>query len=141
MVPYYTAGINYSIGEKAKGMEQAEAALKTGNPYYKSELQQLVGHGYFEKGEYAKAQPYLEQYVKSADKVKKEDLYELAYCYYISQQYAKSIEAFKPLAGGDDSLSQHAMYLLGDAYLKTGQKKQCPQCVFVLQQQQQQCAV
>ena len=122
MVPYYTAGINYSIGEKAKGMEQAEAALKTGNPYYKSELQQLVGHGYFEKGEYAKAQPYLEQYVKSADKVKKEDLYELAYCYYISQQYAKSIEAFKPLAGGDDSLSQHAMYLLGDAYLKTGQK-------------------
>jgi TolA-binding protein len=34
----------------------------------------------------------------------------------------KAIEGFKQLSGKDDSLSQHAMYLLGDAYLKTGQK-------------------
>ncbi|HSC52414.1 MAG TPA: tetratricopeptide repeat protein [Phnomibacter sp.] len=122
MVPYYRASINYALGEKEKGMALAESALKTGTPYYKPELQQLLGHGYFEKGAYKNAQPYLEQYVKSSAKVKREDLYELAYCYYIDQQYPKAIEQFKPLAGGDDSLSQHAMYLLGDAYLKTGQK-------------------
>lgn len=122
MVPYYMAVINYAIGQKDKAMQQAEEALKTGNPYYKPELQQLVGHGYFEKRDYKKALPYLESFVASASKVKREDLYELAYCYYIDGNYNKAIEQFKPLAGGQDSLSQHAMYLLGDAYLKTNQK-------------------
>lgn len=122
MVPYYSASINYALGDKEKGLKLAESALKTGSPLYKSELQQLVGHAYFEKGEYKSAQPYLEQYVNSSAKVKREDLYELAYCYYFDKQYLKAIDQFKPLAGGDDSLSQHAMYLLADAYLKTGQK-------------------
>ena len=35
---------------------------------------------------------------------------------------SNAIDGFKQLSGKDDSLSQHAMYLLGDAYLKTGQK-------------------
>lgn len=122
MVPYYMAGINYAIGQKDKAMQQAEEALKSGQPFYKPELQQLVGHGYFEKRDYKKALPYLEGFVASASKVKREDLYELAYCYYIDGNYNKAIEQFKPLAGGQDSLSQHAMYLLGDAYLKTNQK-------------------
>ena len=37
-------------------------------------------------------------------------------------QLTKAIEGFKQLSGKEDSLSQSAMYLLGDAYLKTGQK-------------------
>lgn len=122
IVPYYTASINYSLGQKDKALQQAESAINQKNLYYKNELLQLLGHGYFEKGEYKKAAPYLEQYIKGADKVKREQLYQLAYCYYIDKKYTQAIEQFKPLAGGADSLSQHAMYLLGDAYLKTNQK-------------------
>lgn len=122
LVPYYSSAINYSLGEKEKSIQEAEAALKNGNSAFKTELLQLLGHAYFEKGNYSKAREYLQQYVSAAGKVKREDLYELAYCYYIDKQYPKAIEQFKPLAGGDDSLSQHAMYLLGDAYLKTNQK-------------------
>jgi TolA-binding protein len=60
--------------------------------------------------------------VARSKKVRREDLYELSYCYYQAKSFAKAIDGFKQLSGKDDSLSQHAMYLLGDAYLKTGQK-------------------
>src|SRR6185369_2092952 len=63
-----------------------------------------------------------EAYNNKATKVTREDLYELSYCYYQAKNYPKAIDGFKQLSGKKDSLSQHAMYLLGDAYLKTGQK-------------------
>ncbi|MEI9912032.1 MAG: tetratricopeptide repeat protein [Bacteroidota bacterium] len=55
-------------------------------------------------------------------KVRREDLYELSYSYYKANQFTKAIDGFKQLSGKEDSLSQSAMYLLGDAYLKTNQK-------------------
>jgi len=122
LTPYYNASIQYALGNKEKGLELAEKALKSGNSLYNTELNQLVGHGWFEKGNYEKALPYLEKYVNSSAKVKREDLYELASCYYHQKQYAKAIEGFKPLSSGQDSLTQHAMYLLGDAYLQTNDK-------------------
>jgi tetratricopeptide (TPR) repeat protein len=122
LAPYYSASIQYALGNKDKGLELAEKALKQGNQFYENELNQLIGHAYFEKGEYAKAIPYLEKYVSRTAKVKREDLYELAFCYYQQKNWTKSIELFKPLSDGKDSLSQHAMYLLGDAYLKTNDK-------------------
>ncbi|MES2646051.1 MAG: tetratricopeptide repeat protein [Bacteroidota bacterium] len=122
LVPYYSASIRYSLGKKDEAMTMAEAALKQGNQFYSTQLKKLLGHGYFEKGDYAKSLFYLEQYVAESDKVRKEDLYELGYSYYKQNQLPKAIEQFKPLSGGQDSLSQNAMYLLGDAYLKTNQK-------------------
>jgi TolA-binding protein len=124
VVPYYIAQIYYIQGKKDESIAYVQNKLNAGanTQYYDLELKQLIGHAYFEKKEYAKALPYLEDYVGRSKKVKREDLYELSYCYYQAKQFNKSIEGFKQLSGKDDSLSQHAMYLLGDAYLKTGQK-------------------
>ncbi len=124
VVPYYIAQIYYIQGKKDESITYIQNKLQSGSSsqYYDLELKQLIGHAYFEKGEYAKALPYLEDYVGRSKKVRREDLYELSYCYYQANQLTKAIEGFKQLSGKDDSLSQHAMYLLGDAYLKTGQK-------------------
>jgi tetratricopeptide (TPR) repeat protein len=122
VVPYYVANIYLIQGQKDKALEYAEARLKKGSQFYDLELQQLVGHGYFEKGEYKKALPYLENYVNKSQKVSRTDLYELSYSYYMDKNYNKAIEGFKQLGGKEDSLAQHSMYLLGDAYLKTNQK-------------------
>jgi TolA-binding protein len=124
VVPYYIAQIYYIQGKKDEAITYIQNKLQSGanTQYYDLELKQLIGHAYFEKKEYAKALPYLEDYVGRSKKVRREDLYELSYCYYITGKLAKSIDGFKQLSGKDDSLSQHAMYLLGDAYLKTGQK-------------------
>ncbi|RYY41337.1 MAG: tetratricopeptide repeat protein [Chitinophagaceae bacterium] len=123
IVPYYIAQIYYVQGKKDEAIRYAEDKLKNGNTqHYDLELKQLLGHAYFERQEYAKALPYLEDYVRRSTKVRREDLYELSYSYYQAKDYTKSIEGFRQLSGREDSLSQHAMYLLGDAYLKTGQK-------------------
>lgn len=123
LVPYYIAQIYYIQGKKDEALKYAEAKLKAGNAqYYDLELKQMVGHAYFERNEFDKALPYLEQYVSKSDKVRREDLYELSYCYYQAGNLKKSIDGFKQLSGKEDALSQNAMYLLGDAYLKTGQK-------------------
>lgn len=123
VVPYYIAQIYYIQGRKDEALKYAEAKIKAGqSQYYDLEMKQMIGHAYFEAREYAKALPYLEDYVKRSDKVRREDLYELSYCYYQANQLDKAIDGFKQLSGKQDTLSQHAMYLLGDAYLKTGQK-------------------
>ncbi len=122
VVPYYIANIYLAQGEKDKAIDYAEARLKKGNQYYDQELRQLVGHGYYEKQEFAKALPYLQQYVGKSAKVSREDLYELSYCYYQLRDWDKAISGFKQLGGKEDSLAQNSMYLLGDSYLRTGQK-------------------
>ena len=122
VVPYYVANIYLAQGKKDQAIQYAEARLKRGNQYYESELRQLVGHGYYEKQDFVKALPFLEQYVGQAKKVTREDIYELSYCYYQTKNWNKSIDGFKQLGGKEDSLAQNSMYLLGDAYLKTGQK-------------------
>lgn len=124
VVPYYIAQIYYIQGKKEEAITYVQNKLKSGanTQYYDLELKQLIGHAHFERGEYAMALPYLEDYVNRSKKVRREDLYELSYCYYQANQLPKAIEGFKQLSGKDDSLSQHSMYMLGDAYLKIGQK-------------------
>lgn len=123
IVPFYMASIYYFRGQKDKAITIAEEAMKKKNILYDLELKQLLGHAYFEKKDYKKALPYLEEYVTRSEKVSRDDLYKLSFCYYQNNQLTKAIDGFKQLSGGQDSLSQTAMYLLGDSYLKTNQKE------------------
>ncbi|ULQ57992.1 tetratricopeptide repeat protein [Flavihumibacter rivuli] len=122
VVPYYIATIYYLTGEKEKALNYATERLKKGGGYYDLEMRKLVGHGLFEKGEYAKALPYLQAHAAKAATLSRYEVYELAYSQYQTGKYTESITGFKQLSGTEDSLSQNAMYLLGDAYLKTNQK-------------------
>jgi tetratricopeptide (TPR) repeat protein len=123
VVPFYLAEIYYFNGERDKALTYGEAALQKGGQYYDLQFRQLLGHLWFEKRQYAKALPYLEKYVAGNSKVRREDLYELSYCYYEAKNWNKSIEGFKQLGGGEDSLAQNSMYLLADAYLKVNDKQ------------------
>src|SRR6185312_15080072 len=67
--------------------------------------------------------PLLKAYVDNSDKVSKEVMYELSYCYYDGNQVEKAIEGFKQLSNEKDSMGQNSMYLLGDLYLRTNQKQ------------------
>ena len=133
VVPYYIAQIYYIQGKKEEALKYAENKIKTGkSQYYDLEMKQMIGHAYFERKEYDKGLPYLEDYVKRSPKVRREDLYELSYAYYQGNQMTKAIEGFKQLSGKEDSLSQSAMYLLGDAYLENRSKDQCKKCLSFL---------
>jgi tetratricopeptide (TPR) repeat protein len=121
--PFYVATILYRQGKKDEALDYATNSLKISpTGIYDKELKALIGHIYFEKQQFSKALPYLEDYVNASEKVSREDLYQLSYTYYDAKRLDKAIDGFKQLSGSEDSLSQSAMYLLGDAYLKTGQK-------------------
>ncbi len=122
IVPVYVANIYYMQGQKDKALTYGEDALKKNSGRKDASMEELVGHGLFEKGDYAKALPQLESYVNKSEKVSRETLYELSYCYYQANNLPKAVEGLKQLSGGEDSLSQNAMYILGDAYLKLGDK-------------------
>ncbi len=122
IVPYYITEIYYFKGDKDKALEYGEKALQKGGQYYDLQLNQIIGHIYFEKKNYTKALPYLETYVSKTEKVSREDLYELSFCYYAAKQYRDAVEGFKELGGKQDSLAQNSMYLLAESYLNLGQK-------------------
>lgn len=123
VVPYYIAEIYYFQGKKEEALRYGESVLKNGGAhYYALQLKLLMGQLYFEKQQYSKALPLLEEYVNGSDKVSKEVLYELSFCYYKDNQVQKAIDGFKQLSNERDSMGQNSMYLLGDLYLKTNQK-------------------
>ncbi len=122
IVPYYITEIYYYSGDKEKALDYGEKALQKGGQFYDLQMHQIVGHIYFEKKNFEKALPHIEQYVTKTQKVNREDLYELAFCYYYTKQYRKAVDGFKELGGKQDSLAQNSMYLLADSYLKIGQK-------------------
>lgn len=122
VVPYYLSSVYYILGQKDKAVSIAEASIRKPDLLFRSEINQLLGHAYFERKEYKKAEPLLEAYYKESQKVSKEQLYELSYTYYSNEKLKEAANGFKQLSEGTDSLSQNAMYLLGDIYLKTGEK-------------------
>ncbi len=123
VVPYYIAEIYYFQGRKDEALTYGTSVLNRRNTlYYEKQLKLLMGQIRFEKQEYDKALPLLEDYVNSSAKVTKEVLYELSYCYYKANQYEKAISGFRQLSNERDSMGQNSMYLLGDLYLQTNQK-------------------
>lgn len=123
VVPYYIAEIYYFQGKKDEALRYGESVLARGvTLYYEKQLKLLIGQLYFERKDYKKALPLLEDYVNSTPKVTKEVLYELSYAYYKENNYEKAIEGFKQLSNERDSMGQNSMYLLGDLYLRTNQK-------------------
>jgi tetratricopeptide (TPR) repeat protein len=123
IVPYYIAEIYYFMGDRAKAFAEADSIIKgKEKSYYDNEVHLLAAQCLFEDQKYAEAKPYFEYYYDHTDKIRKEDLYEIAYTYYRISAWPAAIEKFKMLNDAQDSLGQTSMYLLGDCYLKTGDK-------------------
>lgn len=124
IVPYYIAEIHYYTGNKPKALQDAQRLIKRAEKsYYHKELHLLAAQVHFEDEAYKEALPYFEYYYDNVDRIRKEDLYEMAYCYYKTDDWTNAIEYFRQLSDTRDSLGQSSMYLLGDCYLKTNDKK------------------
>ncbi|MCB0696224.1 MAG: tetratricopeptide repeat protein [Chitinophagaceae bacterium] len=124
IVPYYIAEIHYFQGNKAKALQDALRLIrKPERSFYHNELHLLAAQIYFEDKDYKEALPYFEFYYDNTERIRKEDLYEMAYCYYKLDDWEDAIDNFQQLSETRDSLAQSSMYLLGDCYLKINDKK------------------
>jgi tetratricopeptide (TPR) repeat protein len=122
LTPFYISQLYYFIGDIDAAMENCEIALASQDQYYQVQLKQLMGHLLFEKKQFQKALPYLAGFVEQQKKVDPQDLYQLSFCYFQSQNWLKAIDGFKELANVEDSLGQNSMYLLATSYLKVNDK-------------------
>lgn len=124
VVPYYIAEILYFSGNRDKALQKAKTLItQKEKSYYDNELHLLAAQCLFEEQKYKEALPYFELYYNRVDKIRKQDVYKMAYAYHETEQWKKAIEPFQQLSVVQDSLGQMAMYLLGDCYLKMADLK------------------
>ncbi|MFI5196717.1 MAG: tetratricopeptide repeat protein, partial [Chitinophagales bacterium] len=124
IVPYYIAEIYYFMGNREGAFKLADSLIKRRDKsYYDNDLHLLAAQCLFENQRYSDAKPYFQYYYDHKDKIRKEDLYKMAYCDYRTNDWLSAIEKFKLLSNANDSLGQTSMYLLGDCYLKTSDKQ------------------
>lgn len=122
VIPYYIAQIYYIKKDYKQTIQYSNKALEKPSVLYKEELRFLLGKCYFQTNEYAQAYPLLNGYISKSNKVTKQDLYQLAYCAYMTGNYKTAIDNFSQLTVLDDTLGQSATYTLADCYLKVSLK-------------------
>lgn len=123
VIPYYKTQIYFIRGEYEEIEKYAVPKVKMSGVKYKNEMNYVIGQTYFQQGNFESALPFLKGYVDGSSKVRKEDLYQLAYTQYKFGKYQEAIKNFLDLNTVQDSLGQNAMYHLADCYLKTQEKE------------------
>ena len=121
-IPYYIAQIYFAqrrfeelIAYAAPLVESGGASLKN-----RKEMEQLLGQAYFEQANYAAALPLLESYAKGNRKLREEELFQLAFARYQTQDYPGASEAFREVSGQATAVGQSANFYLGDIALRQG---------------------
>ena len=122
VVPYYITSIYFQQKKYDQAIEYAKPLMDDKRLKYYAEINQLIGKAYFEKGEFAKALPYLSYYAETNSRMTKEDLFQLGYAQYKVKDYKKAVDNFQQLVRSKDSIAQNALYLMGDSYIQLGDK-------------------
>jgi TolA-binding protein len=123
VVPFYIVQILYLKKDYDGILTLAPGLLKSAGQQRAVELYRFIGDAYYNKGNYREAISYLEKYAAGAKASAREDRYQLGYCYYKTGEADKAIAVFLELTAASDVLSQNIWCLLGDSYLKKGDKK------------------
>jgi len=123
IAPYYITYIYYQQKKYNELLSYAVPKTEQRGLKYEKEINQLIGQTYFTAQQYNEALPYLETYVNKSTKVRKEDIYQLAFTQYQTGQYGAAVKNFEQLSSVDAEIGQVALYSLADCYLKTNQKE------------------
>lgn len=130
---YYTY-IDYYLGNYDRFLQKAPKLVKsTEVDFRKNDLIMMTGEVYFNRGEYAEALKYYrlsdegKGYDQGNSKVQScsvDDAYQIGYCHYMLKQYDSAAVYLKRKTACNDSVSQNALYTLGDTYINLGRKNE-----------------
>ncbi|MGB3592053.1 MAG: tetratricopeptide repeat protein [Nonlabens sp.] len=115
---YYKADLYYNLGEFDKAIEMAQEYLPRADRNERSQLNRIIGQSLFNQKKYAASLSYLEAYRGERGKLNNNDLYQIGYVHFVSEDYGKAIEVFNKILGGRDATAQNAYYHLGQSYIK-----------------------
>jgi tetratricopeptide (TPR) repeat protein len=115
--PYYVTQI-YHLQQKYENLVLfAPKFADIVKPSYQPTMHQLIGDAYFQLRRFDEAAFHLAEFHKRG-KPSKEDIYQLGYAYYKSNNCRKAIEQFGRISKSKDRLSQVAYYHAAECYLK-----------------------
>ncbi len=124
IVPYYIVQIHYIRKDYDEILKIAPPLLEKSIQSRKPEISRIIGEAHYHKNQFAEAVPFLEAYLQqTANDIKPDDRYQLAYAYYRTASYDKAIEQFQKLSHLNNEMAQNAYYHMADAYLKTKKKE------------------
>ena len=131
IVPSYVARIYYYLGREDDLLQLAPDLLAQKDAFRRDEIAEMVAEVCFNRGEYKRA---LEYYYKANDirggadfKVAcspQDNYYQIGYCHYMLGEYDKAAKNLSKKTSCVDSVSQNALYTLGDTYVKLGLKNE-----------------
>lgn len=135
IVPNYIARIYYYLGKEDELLQMAPDLLKENDAFKRDEIAEMVAEVYFNRGEYQRALEYYtmsKEYSESAEgeAVRKDacspqdNYYQIGYCHYMMKHYEQAAEYLVKKTSCVDSISQNAMYTLGDTYVKLNRKNE-----------------
>lgn len=124
IVPYYITHIFFLQEKYDELLEYAPPLLEQASTQRAAEISRMIGEAWYNKGEFAKAIPFLEDYhSQTRQRISRQDHYQLAFAYYKAGEFDKAISGFERVTSTEDSLSQNALYHLADCYLQTDQRR------------------
>lgn len=122
IIPYYISQVYYFKKQYKELTEYLAPLINDTELKYYAELNQILGQAYFDQQQYDKAVRHLTIYITQTGKARKEDIYQLGFAHYQNEDYKEAILQFEQLDNQKDTLGQNALYLLGDCYMKAGNK-------------------
>ncbi|MDD3913860.1 MAG: tetratricopeptide repeat protein [Bacteroidales bacterium] len=117
---HYIVRILYVQGKYDEIISMADNIKLLKNKKNSAETEKIIADAYFQTGNYDKALPAL---LKTASSASRYQNYQIAYCYFKNNDFAKAIPYFEKATSTNDELGQNAFYHLGLCNLKTNNKK------------------
>jgi len=121
ITPFYIVQILYVNKDYDGILELAPSLLQSAGKDRSIELYRFIGDAYYNKENYKEALIYLEKFYETKIS-EREDKYQLAYCYYKTEDIDNAIKLFLEIGARNDLLTQNIWNLLGDCYLKKNDK-------------------
>ena len=120
-IPFIVSQILFAQGKYDELVRYAEDPAKQ-NAENRLEIDQLLGRAHFEKDRFDKALPYLKRFSDAGGTMMPADHYQLGFCHIKAKEWKEAINHLETVATEQGPMGQSALFLLGDAYLRTNRK-------------------
>ena len=121
-VPYNLVQIYAAQKDYDKVLRQGLQALEDPKIKNAKQINQLVGQAYFEKKNYVEAEKYLKDGADGNNTMREEDFYQLGFSQHRNGHFQDAAPNLENLNRSNSQLGQNGMYLLGDTYLRLGDR-------------------
>lgn len=121
-IPFYITQIYFAQGDYDKVIAYARPKCNDASLRNLEDINKLVGQAFFEKGDYQNALPHLEYYANRKGKMTEEEFYQLGITQRETGNCEVAVKNLEPLGQTSSLMGQHAMFMLGDCYIKIKDK-------------------